>query len=103
MSDTVTVNSLKPSQGIYFARYTPWSKHHLCQCCFNLRLNLNLVCILIFYHHPLLIMVQTKSNLENHSKEKHIEQLNLVDDISTKLSDLSSQFDYFLSRSEVLS
>ena len=48
-------------------------------------------------------MVQTKSDLENHSKEKLIEQLNLVDDISTKLSDLSSEVDYFLRRSEVLS
>ena len=41
-------------------------------------------------------MVRTRSQLENLPKEELIEELILVDDISSKLSDLSNRFDDFL-------
>ena len=40
-------------------------------------------------------MVQTKSQLENFSKEELIVELITVDDIPSKLSDLSNRFDDF--------
>ena len=40
-------------------------------------------------------MVQTRSQLENLSKEKLIDELITVDDISSKLSDLSNRFNDF--------
>ena len=48
-------------------------------------------------------MVQTRSQLENLSKEELIDELISVEDISSKLSDLTSRFDDFLRRYEVLS
>ena len=48
-------------------------------------------------------MVQTRSQLENLSKEELIDELITVDDISSELSDLSNQFNDFLSRFEVAS
>ena len=48
-------------------------------------------------------MVRTRSQLENLSKEELIEELITVDNISSKLSDLSNRFDYFLRRFEVVS
>ena len=48
-------------------------------------------------------MVRTRSQLENLSKEELIEELITVDDISSKLSDLSNRFDDFLRRFEVVS
>ena len=38
-------------------------------------------------------MVQTRSQLENLSKEELIEELTSVEDISSELSDLTSRFD----------
>ena len=48
-------------------------------------------------------MVQTRSQLENLSKEKLIDELITVDDISSKLSDLSNRFNDFQRRFEVVS
>ena len=48
-------------------------------------------------------MVQTRSQLENLSKEELIDELISVADISSKLSDLASRFDNFLRRYEILS
>ena len=48
-------------------------------------------------------MVQTRSQLENLSKEELIDKLISVEDISSKLSDLTSCFDDFLRRYRVLS
>ena len=48
-------------------------------------------------------MVRTRSQLENLSKEELIEEHIPVDDISSKLSDLSNGFDDFLRRFEVVS
>ena len=47
-------------------------------------------------------MVRTRSQLENVSKEELIEELISVEDISSKLSDLTSCFDDFLRRYEIL-
>ena len=47
-------------------------------------------------------MVQTRNQLENLSKEELIEELITVEDISSKLSDLSNWFDDFLRRFEVV-
>ena len=53
-------------------------------------------------HHlySYIIIVQTRSQLENLSKEELIEELIRVEDIS---SDLTSRFDDFLRRYEILS
>ena len=48
-------------------------------------------------------MVQTRSQLENLSKEKLIEELMTVDDIASKIYDLTNQFNDFLRRLEVVS
>ena len=48
-------------------------------------------------------MVQRRNQLENLSKEELIEELISVEDISSKLSDLTSRFDDFLRRYEILS
>ena len=48
-------------------------------------------------------MVRTRSQLENLSKEELIDELISVEDISSKLSDLTSRFDDFLRRYEILS
>ena len=48
-------------------------------------------------------MVQTRSQLENLSKEELIEELITVDDITSKISDLTNRFDDFLRRFEVVS
>ena len=48
-------------------------------------------------------MVRTRSQLENLSKEELIEELITVDDITSKISDLTNRFDDFLRRVEVVS
>ena len=48
-------------------------------------------------------MIRTRSQLENLSKEELIEELITVDNISSKLSDLSNRFNVFLRRFEVFS
>ena len=48
-------------------------------------------------------MVQTRSQLENLSKEELIEELITVDDITSKISDLTNRFDDFLRRFEDVS
>ena len=47
-------------------------------------------------------MVRTRSQLKNLSKEELIEELISVEDISSKLCDLTSRFDDFLRRYEIL-
>ena len=47
-------------------------------------------------------MVQTRSQLENLTKEELIDKLISVEDKSSKLSDLTSRFDDFLRRYEIL-
>ena len=47
-------------------------------------------------------MVQTRSQLESLSKEELIEELNSVENISSKLFDLTSRSDDFLRRYEIL-
>ena len=48
-------------------------------------------------------MVRTKSQLENLSKEELIEELIIVDDITSKISDLTNRFDDFWRKFEVVS
>ena len=48
-------------------------------------------------------MVQTRSQLENLSKEELIEELISVNDISTNISDLSNRFNDCVRRFEVIS
>ena len=48
-------------------------------------------------------MVRTRSQLENLSKEELIEELISVEDISSKLSNLTSRFDNFFRRYKILS
>ena len=48
-------------------------------------------------------MVQTRSQLKTHSKEELIDELISVEDLSSKLSDLTSRFNDFLRRYEILS
>ena len=48
-------------------------------------------------------MVQTRSQLENVSKEELIKELISVEDLSSKISNLTSRFDVFLRRYEILS
>ena len=48
-------------------------------------------------------MVRTRSQLENLSKEELIDKLVSVEDISSKLSDLTSPFNDFLRQYEILS
>ena len=48
-------------------------------------------------------MVRTRSHLENLSKEELIEELITVDDITSKISNLTNRFDDFLRRFEVVS
>ena len=48
-------------------------------------------------------MVRTRIQLENLSKEELIEELITVDDILSKISDLSNRFDDFLRRFEIVS
>ena len=48
-------------------------------------------------------MVRTRSQLKNLSKEELIEELITVDDITSKISDLTYWFDDFLRRFEVVS
>ena len=47
-------------------------------------------------------MARTRSQLENLSKEELIEELISVEDITSKLSDLTSRFHGFLRRYEIL-
>ena len=48
-------------------------------------------------------MVRTRSQLQNLSNEELVEEVSSVADISSKLSDLTSRFDDFLRRYEILS
>ena len=55
------------------------------------------------YHlYSYIITVRTKSQLENLSKEELIDELISVEDITSKLSDLTSRFNYFLRRYKIL-
>ena len=47
-------------------------------------------------------MVRTRSQLENLSKEELIEELITVNDITSKISDLTNRFYDFLRRFEVV-
>ena len=47
-------------------------------------------------------MVRTRRRLENLSREELIDKLISVEDISSKLPDLSSRFDDFLRRYQIL-
>ena len=57
----------------------------------------------MFCHHPLQIMVRTRSQLENLSKEERMEEIITFDGISRKISELANQIDDLLRRFEVLS
>ena len=48
-------------------------------------------------------MIRTRSQLESLSKEELIEELITVDDITSKISDLTNRFDDFLRKFEVVS
>ena len=48
-------------------------------------------------------MIRTRSQLENLSKEELTDELISVEDISSKLSDVTSHFDNFLRRYEIFS
>ena len=48
-------------------------------------------------------MIRTRSQLENLSKEELIEELISVEDVSSKLSDLTSRLDDFLRQFKILS
>ena len=66
------------------------------------------VLILIYFLIYILLsssskMVRTRSQLENLSKEKLIEERVTFDDITSKISDLTNPFDDFLKRFEVVS
>ena len=55
------------------------------------------------YHlYSYIIIVRTRSQLENLSKKELIDELINVEDIYSKLSDLTSRFDDFLRRYEIL-
>ena len=74
-------------------------KHRFCHRRFNFSINLNLI-------HNFQILssssAKTRNQFENRSKEELTEELVTVDDISSKLSDLSNRFDNFLRRFEVV-
>ena len=57
----------------------------------------------MLYYLPFIIMVQTRSQLENLSKEELIEELTSVEGNFSKLSDRTSRFANFLRRYEILS
>ena len=82
----------------------PRSKHRFCLRHFETQ-NLNLIQLnFILYHlYSYIMMVWTRSQLENLSKEELIEELINVEDISSKLSDLTSHCDDFLRQYELLS
>ena len=48
-------------------------------------------------------MVRTRSQLQNLSNYELVEEVSSVEDISSKLPDLTSRFDDFLRRYEILS
>ena len=59
--------------------------------------------LFILYHlYSYIAKVRTRSQLDNLSKEELIDELISVEDISSKLSDLTSRFDDFLRRYEIL-
>ena len=67
----------------------------------------SLLILILFFIYILLSsptkVVRTRSQLENLSKEELIEELITVDDITSKISDLTIRFDDFLRRFEVVS
>ena len=63
-------------------------RHCFCHRHFNFIINLNLILNFYILSLSLTKMVQTRSQLENLSKEELIEELITVDNISSKLSDL---------------
>ena len=83
--------------------WPPKRKHRFCQRHFNLIINLNLILNFYLLSSSFTKMVGTRSQLENLWKETLIEELITVDDISSKLSDLSNRFDDVLRRFEVAS
>ena len=56
----------------------------------------------MYHRYSYIIMVWPRSQLENLSKEELIYELISVEDISSKLSDLSSHLDDFLRQYEIL-
>ena len=66
-------------------------KHRFCHHYFNFSINLNLILNFYFLSSYFTKMVQTRSQLENLSKEELIEELISV----ISVSDLSNQFDDF--------
>ena len=69
--------------------------HRFYHCHFNFSINLNLILNFYILSSSSMKVVQTRSKLENLSKEELIEELTIVKDITSKLSDLSNQFDDF--------
>ena len=86
-----------------FSVWLPKRKHRFCHHHFSFIINLNVILNFYIVSSSLTKMVRTRSQLENLSKEELIEELITVDNISSKLSDLSNRFDYFLRRFEVVS
>ena len=78
-------------------------KHRFCHRHFNFSINLKLILNFYILSSSSTKTVWRRSQLENLLKEELIEELISVDDISSKLSDLSNRFDYFLRRFEVVS
>ena len=83
--------------------WPPKHNHHFCHHHFNFSINLNLILNFYILSSTPTKMVQTRNQLENLSKEELIEELITVEDITSKLSDLSTWFDDFLRRLEVVS
>ena len=83
--------------------WPPKHKHRFCHHHFSFIINLNLILNFYIISASLIKMVRTRSQLENLSKEELIEELITVEDISSKLSDLSNRFNDFLRRFEVVS
>ena len=63
-------------------------KHRFCHRHFTFSINLNLIVNFYIISSSFTKMVRTRSQLENFSKEKLIEELITVDDISSKFCDL---------------
>ena len=90
-------------QKVFFHMTAPKRKHHFCHHYFSFIINLNLILNFYILSSSLTKMVWTRCQLENLSKEELIEEFISVDNISSKLSDLSNLFNDFLRRFEVVS
>ena len=72
----------------------PWCKHLFCLLHFNLKL--------LTYFKLSLIMVWTRSQLEHLSNDELIDELMSIEDISSKPVNLTTRFDNFTRRFEIL-